>query len=64
MFDRMIDTNSYHTHSALEIEQRVRQREQQRAQLEAEYGRQAGENRQPALKNLAKLLTTLFAISI
>ena len=33
MFDRIIDTNTYHTTSAIEIEQRVRQREEQRSQL-------------------------------
>ncbi len=64
MFDRLFDTNHYHTTSALEIEQRVRQREEQRSILEAEYGTQPHENRKPARGRLTRLLTSLFAISI
>jgi hypothetical protein len=64
MFDQLIDTINYHTNSALEIDQRVREREEQLRRLEAEYGTRMDETRKPILKGLTALLTSLFSLSI
>jgi hypothetical protein len=62
MFDQLIDTNDYRTHSALEIEQRVREREEQRRRLEAEYSAGMDETRKPMFKGLTALLASLFSL--
>ncbi len=64
MFDKVFDTNQYHTRSAHEIDQRVRQREMQRMQLEAEYGKQSAQEKPRLNLTVVKALASLFAISI
>ena len=64
MFNQIMDTNNYHTQSAIEIDQRVRQREEKRRWLEAEYGQNASETPENRSMGWITLLTSLFAVSI
>jgi hypothetical protein len=64
MLEKLIKTDNPRPRGALEIEQRIRQREELRRLLEAEYGAQPASTRKPMRKGLATLLASLFSLSI